>query len=191
MVRRPLLLIVLPLLALVVSGCGLTHFESGGWASGTGQVQVIAAAQRGKPVDLTGSTLEGRQFDLASTRGKVTVITVWGSWCGPCNHEAPEMQAAHQRLGAKVPFLGIDINDSSRQTALAFQRGNKITYPSIYAADPTVLLDFSAGLTPDSIPATLILDKTGRVATIIRGPIPSTLTLVEAVQDVETGTHGA
>lgn len=188
MMRR---LLLLPLLALVVSGCGLTHFQSGAWNGGTGQVQVIAQAKRSAPITLSGTTLDGRAFDLASTRGKVTVINVWGSWCSDCIQEAAEIEDAHKRLGASVPFVGLDIRDYSRKNALAFERGNGVTYPSVYAPDATALLSLDAGLSVETIPATVILDRQGRVATVIRGKVPSTLTLVEAVQDVVHGTHGA
>jgi hypothetical protein len=44
-------------------------------------------------------------------------------------------------------------------------------------------------LTPNTIPATLVLDAQGRVAASVIGEVPSTLTLVQLVQDA-AGSHG-
>ena len=180
-------LLVVPALALALalSACGLSKTNSGGWIVGDGHVEPIAAGDRGNPVDLTGTTLEGDAFDLASTRGQVTVINVWGAWCAACLDEASKIEAAHQQLGDDVAFLGVDIRDTSTDQALAYQRNYGITYPSIYSPDGKATLAFASVVSPRTIPATIILDPTGRPATIIRGAVPTTLTLVEAVQDVE------
>lgn len=177
---------VLPLLA----GCGLSKTNSGGWISGDGQVHQYAASDRGSAIDLTGTTLAGKPFDLASTRGKPTVVNVWGSWCGDCLAEADDMEKAHAQLGSTANFVGIDIRDSSADQARAFERTYDISYPSIYSPGGEAVLAFSKNVSPQTIPATLVLDAQGRVAAVIRGTLPSTLTLVEVVQDV-AGSSGS
>jgi thiol-disulfide isomerase/thioredoxin len=191
--RRLLLVPALGLVLALVSACGVPHVTDGHWASGDGGVQVVSAVDRGDPITLSGTTLEGKHFDLASTRGKVTVVDLWGAWCADCVQEAGDVEAAHRQLGAKVAFVGLDVHDSSADTARAFQRGNHLTYPSLYSPDSSVLLAFpnTAHLsTMSAIPGTVILDKQGRVATVIHGETDTT-TLVDAVQDVEDGKAGA
>ena len=34
--------------------------------------------------ELSGETLDGKQLKLSDHLGKVVVLNVWGSWCGPC-----------------------------------------------------------------------------------------------------------
>lgn len=175
---------ILALLAL--AGCGMSGTNDAGYISGDGVPREITnAVDRGDPVELTGTTLQGHDFDLSSTRGKVTVVNVWGSWCGDCVREADFLEAAHRQLGAAVPFVGIDVRDYSRDPALAFERGHHITYPSVYSPKGTATLAFASSVSPRTTPATLVLDTQGRVAAIIGGTIPSTLTLVEVVHDVQ------
>jgi thiol-disulfide isomerase/thioredoxin len=181
--RRALLAVLPP---LVLAGCGMSGTNSAGYISGDGAPREIQdPADRGAPVELTGTTLQGDSFDLGSTRGKVTVINVWGSWCGDCVREADLLQQAHQRLGAAVPFVGIDVRDTSPAPALAFERGHGITYPSIYSPNGKAVLAFASSVSPRTTPATLVLDTQGRVAAVIGGTVPSTLTLVDVVRDVQ------
>lgn len=179
----PRLAAVLGVLVLL-AGCGLSRTNAGGWISGDGQVDQIAAAKRGPVIDLTGTTLEGKPYDLAATRGKPTVVNVWGAWCGDCVAEADDLQKAHAELGGQASFVGIDIRDATVAQGEAFQRAHGVTYPSIFSPGGEAVLAFAGSVSPQTIPATLVLDAQGRVAAVIRGTLPSTLTLVEVVQSV-------
>lgn len=180
--RLASLLLLLPLLA----ACGgLSGTNDGGYISGNGQVVQYAADQRGDAVTFSGTLLDGTAFDPASVAGKVTVVNIWGAWCGECLKEAPLVQGAHEKLGDEVAFLGVDIRDTSEATSLAFERSHQITYPSIYSTDGSALKAVPHGKLPGTVPATLVLDQQGRVAAVIRGAVPSELTLTEVVGCVQ------
>jgi thiol-disulfide isomerase/thioredoxin len=183
---RPLLLAV-PLIAVLVlalGGCGMEGTNKGSYITGNSRVEPVAVADRGAPIDLTGTTLEGKPYDLAAERGKPVVINTWWSGCGPCNEEAPMLQEASEKLGGTATVVGINIRDSSAADGLAFERKYDATYPSIYSPDGKAVLAFPARFAPRTVPATTILDSEGRVAAMIRGVIPSALTLTETVQCV-------
>jgi len=182
--RRLLPALALPLV-LLLAGCGMSGTNEGGFISGDGQVSSYPEAARGDQVQLAGDLLDGSAFDPASIAGKVTVVNVWGSWCSHCMIEAPFLQEAHEKLGDQVPFLGIDIRDTSAASAQAFEKSYGITYPSLYSYDSKVLLSFPRNRAPGSTPVTYVLDTKGRVAAMIRGQVPSALTLTETVQCVQ------
>jgi thiol-disulfide isomerase/thioredoxin len=180
--RLACLVLLLPLLA----ACGgLSGTNDGGYISGNGQVVQYTADQRGEAVSFSGTLLDGTAFDPASVAGKVTVVNIWGAWCGECIKEAPLVQGAHEKLGEAVAFLGVDIRDTSAATSLAFERSHRITYPSIYSTDGSALNAVPRAKLPGTVPATLVLDKQGRVAAVIRGAVPSELTLTEVVGCVQ------
>ena len=82
---------------------------------------------------LTGTTLDGQDWSVAEESGSVVVINVWGSWCGPCVAEAPDLQKAWDGLskaGKPVQFMGIDFREAPERGA-AFLKANNITYPSL------------------------------------------------------------
>lgn len=178
-------LLALALLLPLVAACGLSGTNDGGYIVGDGQVQSIPVAKRGAAVELSGTTLDGKRFDPASVAGKVTVVNVWGAWCGACRDEAAFVQGAHEALGDSVAFVGIDIRDASAATALAYERSHDVTYPSLFSTDGSVLSAFPHSVLPGTVPATMVLDTKGRVAAVVRGAVPSKLTLTETVQCVQ------
>jgi len=79
---------------------------------------------------------------------------------------------------------GGDSRDGGTAAPTTFESQFGITWPSFYSPGGEALLAFPGTLTPNSIPATVVLDAQGRVAASIIGAVPSQLTLVETVEDV-------
>ncbi|GAB7005885.1 hypothetical protein JCM18899A_33580 [Nocardioides sp. AN3] len=171
---------VLLLLALVVSGCqSLSGTNAGGYITGDGQVTTWAPKDRGAPVELSGTTLDGKKLNLADYRGKPVVVNIWWSGCGPCRTEMPLLQQASDDLAGKATFVGINTRDNSADNGLAFERSVGATYPSFYAPDGRALLAFHS--VPRPTPSTVILDPEGRMSATISGAVPSKLTLTDLV----------
>jgi thiol-disulfide isomerase/thioredoxin len=154
-----------------------------GFVAGKGVITTVAEHDRKAPGAVEGATLGGGHASLAGLRGKVVVVNVWGSWCPPCRAEAPMLaQASRELAGKGVAFLGIDSRDPSEAAAQAFVRQMNIPYPSIYDRSGRTLLAFHGTLAPNSIPSTIVVDKQGRVASSVIGPISRT-TLDDLVDD--------
>lgn len=170
---------LLSLLLVTMTGCGSS---SNGVVSDGGQiVEFTTAAERGTPISLTGTSLDGKPISVATYRGKVLVINIWWSGCGPCIAEAPKLKAAYAT--GKAAFLGIDVRDNSAAQGLAFERSLGIPYPSIYAPDGSAVLAFHASVSPQAPPVTIVLDPQGRVAAVVRGLIQGNDTLKDLIQD--------
>ena len=112
------------------------------------------------------------------------VVNVWGAWCTECRAEAPMLVDAAAELPADTTMVGIDIRDASKDYALAYERSFGVDYPSIYDVGSETLLRFPTPYNPREIPSTMVLDREGRLAALIRGALPSALTLVQVVQKV-------
>jgi thiol-disulfide isomerase/thioredoxin len=172
-------------LLLTVTGCSsLQGTGDKGFVTGDGAVKQIAPADRGEPIALEGKDLDGKPLSLAASRGKPTVVNVWGSWCTSCRAEAPFLAAAQKQLGGTAQFVGIDVRDPGTAQAKAYEAHFGTTWTSYYSPSGKALLAFRGVLTPNTIPATLVLDAQGRVAASVIGQVPSSLTLVELVKDV-------
>jgi thiol-disulfide isomerase/thioredoxin len=154
-----------------------------GYVSGDGAVETIPAEKRGAPVELTGTLLDGKSWDIADTRGKVLVINVWGSWCAPCVAEAPVLQQTWSDLQADkapVDFIGIDFREDPARGA-AFAKKAGVTYPSL-SDDSGVSILALQGKAPTQ-PTTLVLDTQGRIAARVSGATTAS-TLRGLVDDV-------
>lgn len=162
MKKRVTILVVCALAAAAVV-VGVLQFAGGKKAGLPVVGSVISVAQRPKAPAISGITLNGGHLNVDTLRGAPVVINFWGSWCGPCQAEAPVLARAAgdtRRLG--VHFVGIDIRDDP-SAGRAFERQYGISYPSI--SDPSDLIAAGFGtVAPASTPATYILDASGRIA---------------------------
>lgn len=171
--------------ASTATGCSsLKGTDESGYISGDGSITQIPVDERAEPIDLVGNDLEGEPISFADLRGRVVVVNVWGSWCGPCRVEQPDLVEAAEETAAVADFVGINIRDSSVDNARAFVRTNDVPYPSIYDPDSRALLTFSAVLPVRSPPTTFVLDAEGRIAAGIFGVLPTVKTLVDIVDEV-------
>ncbi|MBM0234124.1 TlpA family protein disulfide reductase [Micromonospora sp. STR1_7] len=121
--------------------------------------------QRSKTPKVIGELLTGGQYDVSQARGQVVVVNFWGSWCAPCRAEADDLEDTYQATKASgVTFLGVNVQDS-KDKAIAFEQG-RATYPSIF--DPSSRQALNFDIPPNSTPATVVLDRDGRIAVVIR-----------------------
>ena len=170
----------------LVAGCSNQIGSSGdqGYVAGRGIITTLAVADRDKPAEVSGRTIDGEQLSLDDYAGQVVVVNVWGSWCPPCRAEAPMLAAAARDLAKRdVAFLGIDSRDPSESAARAFVRRFDSPYPSIYDQQGRTLLAFRGTLNPNAIPSTVVIDREGRVAASVLGEISRT-TLYDLVEEV-------
>ncbi|WP_155055399.1 TlpA family protein disulfide reductase [Streptomyces blattellae] len=168
--RAPLTLTGAAVAALLLSACGSGGTSGGGgntnFVMGEDGVATVGQGERAAAPDLSGDTIDGKQLDVASYKGKVVVLNVWGSWCAPCRAEAPGFEKVYQDVKDQgVQFVGINTRDTSTKNALAFEKEQGITYPSLYDPTGKLMLRFERGtLNPQAIPSTLVLDRDGKIA---------------------------
>lgn len=181
--------------ALLLTGCSssgdsLANYgnQSGSndsnFTDDSGQPVLVSPANRTAPVNFTSKTESGATFSLSADRGKVVVVNFWYAGCAPCRAEAPLLQSLYSTYKNKgVAFVGVNTVDQAA-TAISFEKGHGITYPSVLDADTgTARIAFSGVVSASTVPVTFVLDKKGRIAARLVGELQSTSILNTLISD--------
>lgn len=130
------------------------------WLGHRGGVRVVPREDAPIATNLALVDLEGRPVRVEDLRGRVAVLNVWASWCGPCRREIPTLAGLQRDHGAEgLQVLGINVDDATLDQVRGFRQALEIPYPVVRPSAP---LD-GAFRTRGVIPHTWILDRDGRI----------------------------
>ena len=107
--------------------------------------------------------VKGAPFKLADFFGKVMVVNLWATWCGPCRLEIPELvkldKEFHSR-GVEMIGLSTENPDASAEKVRKFIQDFQIDY-RIGWAPGEVALPLMQG--HDAIPQIFVISRDGRI----------------------------
>ncbi|HEV8431220.1 MAG TPA: TlpA disulfide reductase family protein [Pyrinomonadaceae bacterium] len=166
------LLVALGLLvAFGSSSCNSNDPPSGGSAPG----RPAAGLFLPQPIlDAENRAATGQPIKLANYSGKVMLVNLWATWCGPCRMETPELVKLHsefQDRGVEMIGLSTEDPDASAQSVAAFVREYNVKY-HIGWATREVALALMQGRT--NIPQSFIIARDGRIVKRFIGFRPDT-----------------
>jgi thiol-disulfide isomerase/thioredoxin len=123
------------------------------------------------PFDFKLLDLDGKPFALASLKGKVVVVDVWGTWCPPCRAEVPhfvELQKTYGKQGLQIVGINYERAPDPIPGIKTFAKEYGINYPLVIGDDETQkkIPDFQA------FPTTLFIDRKGDVRLVAVGARP-------------------
>jgi len=118
------------------------------------------------PPDFTGTALDGRKISLAGYRGKnPVVLNFFAEFCPPCKKEFPHLKALdekHRAQGLRVISVSLD---EDRKTAAVVPNQTKASFPVVF--DPKGGIAEKYGV--QAIPHTVVIDREGKVHTVLVG----------------------
>jgi len=114
--------------------------------------------------------VSGGDLALSSLRGKVVLLDVWASWCGPCKQELPMLDAIAGRLHKRgVEVLAVSV-DQERENVDKFL-GSRGKWHLTVAHDPKGAIADS--FQPEKMPTSYVIDRAGVIRYINSGFEPS------------------
>ncbi|HEY3582075.1 MAG TPA: TlpA disulfide reductase family protein, partial [Pyrinomonadaceae bacterium] len=101
---------------------------------------------------------DDKNFRLADFHGKVVVINLWASWCGPCRREVPEYEKVRKTYtNGDVVFIGLTMEDPRYESARVQKFVREVGFGfRLGWADRELALALTDG--KRSIPQTLVID---------------------------------
>ena len=127
-----------------------------------------AAATASLPANVREAELpaaNGRAIKLADYSGKVLLVNLWATWCGPCRLETPELVRLHKEYrskGLEMVGLSTENPDASAESVRNFVRDFNVDY-AVGWATPEVALSFMQLTGRNAIPQSFIIAPDGRV----------------------------
>ncbi|MGC4043063.1 MAG: redoxin domain-containing protein [Armatimonas sp.] len=120
---------------------------------------------RGKPASFLGD--------------RVTVVEFWATWCGPCKKAIPELTELAHKYKGFARFIGVSVRESDvpvkpgeasipeRVRAFVKSQGAKMAYDiAMDSADGRLTRSWLVAAAQETIPATFVIDREGRIAWI-------------------------
>ena len=120
--------------------------------------------------DFTVLDWDGNEVKLSDYLGKPVVLNFWAHWCGPCQMEMPEFNAAYESLGGEVTFLmvheGAAVDDGKEKVT-----EGGYTFPVVFDVD-----GFAGGVYGvTAYPTTFFIDGDGNLQAYYMGAMDANL----------------
>ena len=136
--------------------------------------------------DVTLTLLDGTPLRLADLHGKVVVLNFWASWCAPCRHEMPELQAFWDQIkqsDEQTAIVGVGVRTDHDQDARALVAQGGFDYPigrdTNTDAPGLGPIETAFGV-PEAYPSTVVIRPDGVVDRYVLGPVtPETLAVAD------------
>ncbi len=121
--------------------------------------------------------IDGTKFKVTDKKGKVLLLNLWGTWCGPCRAEMPTLIALQDRYRDKgFEIIGLNVGDGSgtpetNDQINKFVEQMRLNY-TIARISNAGQRQFSLISKADAVPQTLLVDREGRLRGVFVGSGP-------------------
>lgn len=117
---------------------------------------------------LAGTTLSGSHYRLPAHPGKLTLVNIWASWCGPCRQELPLLAQAAQKWSSRdVQLVTVNTKDGEVPARELLRKVHATDLLTV--TDPHGDLAVEWGAT--GVPETFVVDAGGVVRARFQGPV--------------------
>jgi thiol-disulfide isomerase/thioredoxin len=118
--------------------------------------------------------LDGTKFKISDHKGKVLLLNLWGTWCGPCRAEMPSLVKLKEQYGSQgFEILGLNVGDGqgspeSNELIEPFVEKMGLNYLIARIPNPA-MREFYKITKQDVVPQTLLVDREGHLRGVFIG----------------------
>lgn len=148
----------------IVLGCGTDSKKDASKEESSDSWVALKKGKEAKPFTL--KDLEGKDVSLSDYKGKIVFLNFWATWCPPCRHEMPSMEALQKILGTNdFVILALATDRKGAELVKPFVEEKKLSLK--------VLIDDKSNVSDDygvvALPTTFIIGRDGVIIELVRG----------------------
>ena len=145
-------------------------------------------AQLTDPMEFTLGAVDGSKLQMATLKGKVVILDIWATWCGPCRAQHPLYQEVEKRFAGNADVVFLSINTDEEQAAVKPFLAEVKWPEKAYFED-----GLARALQIKGIPATIVIGRDGAVFSRMNGYVPELFveSLTSKIQDALRNGKGA
>ncbi len=140
------------------------------------------------PASVTDAELRavsGAPIKLSNYAGKVLLVNLWATWCGPCRQETPELVKLNKEFrsqGVEVIGLSTEDPDDSAEEVREFVHNYNVDYRVGWSGQQVAVALMQGR---DAIPQSFVISRSGRVVKRFVGfnPMATPDQIREAIQE--------
>jgi len=111
---------------------------------------------------------KGKDMKIADWKGKVVLLNLWATWCGPCRKEMPHLAELQKKFGGDdFEVVAVSIDRKGIEASERFLVEVKATELNLYVDKTTKML---GKLRAIGLPTTILIDRQGREVGRLLGP---------------------
>lgn len=122
-----------------------------------GKVDISHVGKEAPAIPFEGPN--GGPATLAAFRGKPLIVNLWATWCAPCVHEMPTLDALAEREKDRLQLIVVSMDMGGRRDVDPFFAKAKFKALQPYVDKQNVLLE---ALRTETLPTTIFYDAKGR-----------------------------
>lgn len=113
--------------------------------------------------------VDGNSYKLEDKKGKVVLVDLWATWCGPCREAMPDLIELQDKYRDKnFEVIGLNTDDETPDVVKNFAQSKKLNY-SLGYADGKLMSEFIKVTRLQGIPQSILINRDGRMVGIFPG----------------------
>ncbi|MFT3988502.1 TlpA family protein disulfide reductase [Aestuariivirga sp.] len=166
--KKTLAVLIVLLAAVGIYWFGVAGRKPDAAAPGDTMAAFVVKKERPPVPDFSFADGSGAPLKISDWKGRVALVNLWATWCGPCRKEMPALAQLEKELGSKdFEVVAVSVDKKGAEASSAFLKEVGADNLKLYV-DPSMAVYSS--LQTIGLPTTLLIDRQGREIGRLIGP---------------------